>query len=180
MHQGLDILNATPQGSTFASRERGRSDFTKFTADVTRVQQLPSNFSAVATSTFQWAQTPLLASEQIALGGPNYGRAYDDGEISNDNGWAGSLEFRYTPVVPDNQVVQGVQLFGFIDGGQVWSRTSFETDSRMSLLSVGGGVRASLLERLFATVEIDKPLNRSVATEGDKDMRVFFNITAQY
>ncbi len=180
VHQGLDILDATPLGSTLASRERGRSDFTKFTADVTRVQQLPGNFSVMATATAQAAGTPLLASEQIALGGPSYGRAYDEGEIANDNGWAGSLELRYTPVLPENDVLKGVQFYSFVDGGQVWARSSFETNSRSSLLSVGGGVRASLLGHLFATFEVDKPLNRRVATEGDKDTRFFFNITAQY
>jgi len=180
VHQGLPILNATRLGDSLASRERGRSDFTKFTADITRVQQLPSNFSVVATATAQAAKTPLLASEQIALGGPNYGRAYDEGEIANDNGWAGSLELRYTPVLPENKVVRAVQFYSFVDGGQVWARSTLETGTRQSLLSVGGGVRASLLEHLFATFEVDKPLNRRVATEGDKDTRFFFNITAQY
>lgn len=180
VHQGLDILDASKLGSAYASRERGRSDFTKFTADITRVQQLPASFSVLATATVQAAGTPLLASEQIALGGPSYGRAFDEGEISGDNGWAGSLELRYTPVVPDNAFAQAVQIYGFMDGGVVWNRSSLEQNSRNSLVSVGGGVRASLVERLFATLEIDKPLTRRVATEGDKDMRVFFNITAQY
>ncbi|MBK3774475.1 BamA/TamA family outer membrane protein [Azospirillum brasilense] len=180
VHQGLDILDATKLGSAYASRERGRSDFTKLTADITRVQQLPANFSILATATMQAAGTPLLASEQIALGGPSYGRAFDEGEISGDSGWAGSLELRYTPVLPENAFAQGVQIYGFVDGGEVWNRSSLEQNSRNSLVSVGGGVRAGLVERLFATLEIDKPLTRRVATEGDKDMRVFFNITAQY
>ncbi|WP_246119821.1 ShlB/FhaC/HecB family hemolysin secretion/activation protein [Azospirillum baldaniorum] len=97
--------------------------------------------------------TPLLASEQIALGGPSYGRAFDEGEISGDNGWAGSLELRYTPVLPDNAFAQAVQIYGFVDGGEVWNRSSLEQNSRNSLVSVGGGVRASLVERLFATLE---------------------------
>lgn len=180
VHQGLDIMGATRLGSTYASRERGRSDFTKFTADVTRVQQLPTNFSIMATATVQAAGTPLLASEQIALGGPSYGRAFDEGEISGDTGWAGSLELRYTPVLPDNGLVQAVQVYGVVDGGAVWNRSSLEQNSRNSLVSVGGGLRASFLDRLFATLEIDKPLTRRVATEGNKDMRVFFTITAQY
>ncbi|ALJ38135.1 ShlB/FhaC/HecB family hemolysin secretion/activation protein [Azospirillum brasilense] len=108
VHQGLDILDATKLGSAYASRERGRSDFTKLTADITRVQQLPANFSILATATMQAPGTPLLASEQIALGGPSYGRAFDEGEISGDSGWAGSLELRYTPVVPENAFAQAV------------------------------------------------------------------------
>jgi len=180
VHKGLDILGASERGAPLASRERGRGDFTKLTADITRVQQLPANLSLVATATAQLAQTSLLASEQIALGGPNYGRAFDEGEVSNDNGWAGSLELRYTPSLPENDIAQGLQFFGFVDGGRVWSRSSADAVPKSTVLSVGGGVRGRLLERVFATLEVDKPLNRRVATRDDKDMRVFFSVTIQY
>lgn len=180
VHQGLKIAGATDVGSSLASRQFGRSDYTKFTADITRVQQLPANFSVMATATAQVTPNPLLASEQIALGGRNYARGYDEGEVSGDEGWAGALELRYTPAIPENRWVQGVQLFGYVDSGQVWAASSKETVGRQTLTSVGGGVRASLAERLFASLELDKPLNRPVATEGDKNMRVFFTLTARY
>ncbi|MDE1149844.1 MAG: ShlB/FhaC/HecB family hemolysin secretion/activation protein [Azospirillaceae bacterium] len=179
VHQGLDILDATPAKSALASRLGGNADYTKFTIDVTRVQQLPANFSVLATATAQMSLSPLLASEQIALGGPNYARGYDEGEISGDNGWAGSLEVRYTPSIPE-LFPEGLQFYAVFDGGRVWSLSNYAQTGRVSVLSAGGGVRINMAENLFTSLEVDRPLDRPVQTDGDKSTRVFFSITAHY
>ncbi|MEA1648680.1 POTRA domain-containing protein [Nitrospirillum sp. BR 11164] len=179
VHQGLDILDATPRKSDYASRLGGNADFTKFTVDVTRVQQLPANFSLLATATAQMSLAPLLASEEMALGGPNFGRAYDEGEISGDNGWAGSLELRYTPLVPE-LFPEGMQFYAVFDGGRVWSLSNYRPTGRVTVASVGGGVRINMAKELFTTLEVDQPLDRQVQTQGGKPTRVFFSITAHY
>ncbi|WP_292904446.1 ShlB/FhaC/HecB family hemolysin secretion/activation protein [Niveispirillum sp.] len=178
LHQGLDVLGANGHGAPLASRTAGHSEYLKVTADLTRVQQLPHDFSVLATLTSQFTRTPLLASEEIALGGPNFGRGYNDGEISGDNGWAGSLELRYSPAL--SLLPNGVQFYAFYDGGQVWSLSNTRPAGHVTLASAGGGVRANLLENLFATLEVNKPLNLDVATEKGKPTRVFFSLTAHY
>ncbi|MDG5496096.1 ShlB/FhaC/HecB family hemolysin secretion/activation protein [Niveispirillum sp. BGYR6] len=178
LHQGLDVLGATDHKAPLASRAAGHTEYLKVTADLTRVQQLPNNFSVLATLTSQFTKTPLLASEEIALGGPNFGRAYNEGEISGDNGWAGSLELRYSPALAI--LPQGVQFYAFYDGGQVWSLSNTRPSGHVTLASTGGGVRANLHENLFATLEVNKPLNLDVATEKGKPTRVFFSLTAHY
>ncbi len=179
VHQGLDLMNASDEGSEYASRFNGRSDFTKFTADLTRIQQLPGNFSLLATATGQVTNRPLLASEEIALGGPNFGRGYDDGEVAGDSGWAAALELRYNsfglPLFP-----RGIQYYAFYDAGQVWSKAEARFEGHQNLFSTGLGLRVNLLDNLFATAEFSQPMNRDVQTEGDKSPRTFFSLVAHY
>jgi hemolysin activation/secretion protein len=179
LHHGLDVMNATDQGAELASRERGRSDFTKATFDITRVQGLTDSLSLLATATTQFSAHSLLASEEIALGGPNFGRAYDEGEVSSDNGWAGLLELRYSPNLPD-YFPNGIQFYTFVDAGTVWSKADDAGLAQNSVASVGGGVRLNLHPNLYGSLELDHPLDGPVKTEGDKPSRVFFNLTAHF
>ncbi len=177
IHQGLGILGATPHGDAFATNPAGYSDSTKFTAGLTRIQQLPGNFSFLATVTAQIATKPLLASEQLGLGGANFARGYDDGEVSGDKGWAGSIEVRYTP--PESKYLpDGFQVYAFFDGGEVWSETP--DSPHFTLASAGGGFRATPRDYLAASLEFDRPLDRIVMTQNGKPMRVFFNLTVTY
>lgn len=179
IHQGLDILQATPQGSPLASRADGRADYTKFTASITRIQNLPDDLSILATATGQISTVPLLASEQLALGGPGFARAYDDGEISGDKGWAGSLELRYSAALP-KIVPNGAQFYVYFDGGQVWSESKAPLLDGSTLTSLGGGVRINPLDYLNAGLEVDKPLDHDVLTQRSKATRVFMSVTVHY
>jgi hemolysin activation/secretion protein len=176
LHQGLSSLGASSNGSSLASRANGRSDFTKITVDLTRLQQLGGRWSFVGSMTGQYTRRPLLASEEIGLGGASFGRGFDDGEVSADNGVAATLELRYVPAGrPRN-----VQLYGFVDGGRVWAAEGGNPVDRPRLASFGAGTRASLSERVFATVELAKPLNTEVKTRESKSARAFVSVTAQF
>jgi hypothetical protein len=41
-------------------------------------------------------------------------------------------------------------------------------------------VRLTLPQSIFATVEVAKPLTRTVSTTGDQDWRVFFSLSANF
>jgi hemolysin activation/secretion protein len=179
IHQGLDILQATPRGSPLASRADGHADATKFTASITRVQTLPNDFSILATATGQISTVPLLASEQLALGGPGFARAYDDGEISGDKGWAGSVELRYSAALP-KIVPNGAQFYVYFDGGQVWSESAAPLLDGSTLTSLGGGMRINPLDCLFASLEVDRPLDHQVQTQRSKAARAFVSVTVHY
>lgn len=176
LHQGLSALGASDNGSSLASRINGRSDFTKFTLDLTRLQQFTSRLSGVASLTSQYTDKPLLASEEIGLGGASFGRAYDDGEVSADTGVAATIELRYVPAgLPRN-----VQFYGYLDGGRAAAAGGGNPVTRRTLSSFGGGARASLSETVFATFEIAKPMSAEVATRGNKNARAFLSVTAQF
>jgi len=179
VHQGLDAMGATQEGAELASRAKGRSDFLKFTAELTRLQQLTERLSLVATFAGQYSASPLLASEEFALGGPNFGRGYDDGEMSADSGVAGSLELRYA-VSTDQFLPHGAHVYSFIDGGRIWSRSESAPLTHANVSSFGAGMRANLSKNLYATLEVAKPTSSDVLTQGNKDPRVFFSISAQY
>lgn len=176
LHQGLSGLGASSDGDALASRPKGHSDFTKITLDLTRLQQVTERVSLLASLSGQFSPMRLLASEEFSLGGANFGRAFNDGEITADNGIAASLELRYVVVgLPRN-----VQLYGFVDGGRIWAAQGGETPAQASLASFGGGVRASLSGTLFTTLELAKPIDPIVSTRGDKDVRAFLSIQAQF
>lgn len=173
LHQGL---SSSRNRSPLASRANGRNDFTKLTLDITRLQQLTPRLSAVVSATSQFSRSPLLASEELGLGGSSFGRAFDEGEMASDNGVAATLELRY---VPDVQALP-MQLYGYVDGGRVWAAKGGNVPSPARMTSAGGGVRARLSEQFFATVEVAKPLNTVVRTEGNKHPRAFVSLTAQF
>ncbi|WP_232468192.1 ShlB/FhaC/HecB family hemolysin secretion/activation protein [Bordetella genomosp. 13] len=180
LHKGLDGLGASDNGNELASRVNGRSDFFKFTAELTRLQQLTDRFSLLATFAGQYSASPLLASEEFALGGPNFGRGYDDGEMSADSGIAGSLELRYAVSTP-TLLPHGAHVYTFVDAGRIWARRDSETDlTRAKLSSIGAGMRANLTKNVYATFEVAKPTSSDVLTQGDKNPRFFFSIAAQY
>ncbi|WP_165609259.1 ShlB/FhaC/HecB family hemolysin secretion/activation protein [Achromobacter insolitus] len=179
VHQGLGIMGASQEGSDLASRVNGRPDFLKLTAEVTRLQQLSERVSLVATFAGQYSASPLLASEEFALGGPNFGRGYDDGEMSADSGVAASLELRYA-VSSDNFLPLGAHVYSFVDGGRIWSRSESAPLTRSKVSSLGAGMRANLAKNLYATLEVAKPTSSDVLTQGNKNPRVFFSISAQY
>lgn len=176
LHQGLSGLGASSNGSQHASRANGRSNFTKLSVDLTRLQQLAERLSLVGSVTSQLSRKPLLASEEIGVGGASFGRAYNEGEISSDNGLATALELRYVPAgLPRN-----VQFYGFVDHGRVWAADGSNPVPRAKLSSFGGGMRSSVSDTLFATLEVAKPVNTEVSTQGDKHAHVFLSITAQF
>ena len=176
--QGLPIFNASNSNAKdLQSRVGASGTFGLFTGQITRVQNLPDNFSLFLTSTGQYADQPLLASEELALGGANFGRGYDLGEITGIKGLAASEELRYSPDLPD-LFPHGLQLYQFYDIGRVWR--SKDGQASESLASMGAGVRANLLENLYVYVEVADPLTRLVGSQGDKSPRAFFGVTTRF
>jgi hemolysin activation/secretion protein len=172
--QGLDLFNASEPTSDVLSRFYGRSDFTKIGLQLVRLQTLSDDFDLLASLSGQITWDSLLASEQLGLGGPEFGRAYDTSEVSGDKGVAGVLELRYRPSFA-NVILNAAQFFVFYDVGKVWN-VNFEVPQEESLASAGAGVRLDLPGKFFASLEVATPLTHVVASEGDKPTRVFFSI----
>lgn len=175
--RGLDLLNATPDGSLNKSRAAGSSDFTRMTLDAERVQTLGEGWSARIALSAQIADRALLASEEFKLGGAAFGRAFDDGELSGDEGVAGLVELRYA--LPVGEAV-AAQLYGFYDQGKVWNDDPVTSMDGVDLASVGIGLRANLADSLSADLQFAKPLRRDVATKGDRDGRFFVSVTSRF
>lgn len=175
--QGLDILNASKTGASNLSRDDGTNDFTKVVVDAVRQQDLGRDFGMRLSARGQKSASPLLSSEEFGLGGSLFGRAYDSSEITGEDGAAFSVEIQYGKVL-ENSFLKSFQLYAFYDIGIVWNDDS----DRDSLASAGGGLRANLPAGFNVTLEIAKPLTRTVAAQGDdsKDPRIFFSISSVF
>jgi hemolysin activation/secretion protein len=177
--QGIDFLGASDPGSPTLSRPDGRSDFTKLTGAVIRVQKITDRIGLQLGVAGQWSADPLLSYEEFSLGGEQFGRAYDYGEVTGDDGIAGSGELRYGDATKWPWLNE-YQVYGFYDIGAVWNDQPDGGSTRDSLTSAGGGLRLMLTNHLRATFEAAKPLTRTVQTTDDKDWRFFFSAGVTY
>ncbi|WP_366653628.1 ShlB/FhaC/HecB family hemolysin secretion/activation protein [Fodinicurvata sp. EGI_FJ10296] len=173
--QGVDIFDATIS-DTGVSRTGGRGDFTKLTLDASRLQSLGSGFSLYGAVRAQIASDVLLASEEFAVGGARFGRAYDGSEVTGDGGIAGSLEARYAADVSSIDQLDSLQFYAFYDIGMAEKRGA-ESESAAS---AGGGIRFGLFDTLSGSLEVAQPLTRDVAAEGNRDTRFFFSLAATF
>jgi len=175
--QGLDLFAATRDSASDKSRAAGSAEFSRMTFDVERVQALGHGLSLRLAASAQIADRALLAQEEFKLGGSAFGRAFDDGELSGDQGIAGLVELRYALPVGD---AVGVQLYGFYDHGKVWNDDPVTAMDGVELASVGAGLRANLDTLMSADLQVAKPLRRDVATKGGRDARFFVAVTTRF
>jgi hemolysin activation/secretion protein len=174
--KGVNILGATERNAGLTSRVGGRPDFLKATLDLTRVQKLIKHVQVQLSTAAQWSPHTLLSSEEFAIGGQRFGRAYDPADISGNQGVAGSVELQIAPPfgMPG---IESYQFYGFYDLGAVWG-TGF---TRASMASAGGGIRISFPHKIGASLEVAQPLTRP-RTPGEPGFgpRVFFALRAQF
>jgi hemolysin activation/secretion protein len=126
-------------------RENASSKYAYSRINVQRITRLPCNFSWVLRGWGQIASDRLLPSEELALGGYNTIRGYDERVIIGDTGWIINNELR-TPPIKLNALGLDDQFQGliFFDYGaeQIIDPTPSDgTDPDKTLYSAGAGVR---------------------------------------
>ncbi len=113
--------------------------------------------SLILRGTGQWAQQPLMAGEQLSLGGASTVRGYYEGEAAGDMGLQASAEWRSANLIPVAQGHSGhrdngdnsgggrlsdARLLGFVDAGQVRTLQPLPGQAaRIPLLGAGFGLR---------------------------------------
>lgn len=178
--KGIDFLDATGPGSANLSRADGRSDFTKLSGDMLRLQQLGLGWSFLTAFSWQYAFDSVLSSEEFGLGGSQFVRAYDPSEVTGDQGVALKLELQ-KGIKTDWSYLKSFQAYLYFDHGIVALRnTTAVQDDSSSLTSSGLGVRANINEWLSGYFEAGLPMSRDVGAEGNKDPRFFFSLNARY
>jgi hemolysin activation/secretion protein len=181
--QGLDLFGASDDNEERLTRLEGDPTFTKLNADIQRLQRVTSHVNLLLNLSGQWANGPLLSSEEFGIGGMFVGRGYDPSEITGDEGISGKAELQWNePYKIPSRYIDDYQLYSFYDAGIVWNEdATTSADKRNSLVSVGVGVRAQLFnESTDAGLAVAFPLTRSVATRGDEDPRYYFNISHKF
>ena len=134
-------LGGTGANDIYASRLDGSGGFTKGIVWLNWTGSLAKRLSLRLAANGQIASRPLLAAQEIGLGGPGFGRGYDFGERFGDDGVVGVVELReqFDKPMPG---VSWLQLYGFVDGGYVDNLADGYGGG--SLLSAGPGLRLAI------------------------------------
>jgi len=182
--RGLDVLGASdgqyPGQSRPPSVADGHVEFNKVTATVSRRQRLGDLFAVQVSLSGQKSDERLLSGEQYYIGGSQYGRAYDSGEISGDDAAAASAEIQFGQFL-SWPFLDSYQIYGFYDFGVVWEPENKDFHDHDTLSSTGGGIRIGFTKSIFGGFEVAQPLTRAVANEGnDKGTRMFFYLLGTY
>lgn len=175
--QGLDLLNATARGDPLASRSDAGGPFSKVEFWTEYERPLGGGFGIDLRGAGQLASRPLLASEEMGLGGRQFLRGFDYWEMAGDQGAVISGELRYDLRRGLPGPVTRLQLYLFADAGRVTNLNGGFGGG--TLASAGGGVRAWLQHGLQAGVEIGVPLTDG-AFDPDPDPRFSFNLGGRF
>jgi hemolysin activation/secretion protein len=134
--------------------------FTKVNGRITYDRQVGARWFVHLRAAGQYSSDRLAAAERFAVGGADFGRAFDSALLSGDRGAAGSAEIAWRPKLPTK--FAGSEVYGFIDGARlrIVARYPYAAGS-FGLASVGGGVRLAYGERASIQIEgaraIDQP-----------------------
>ena len=166
--RGAGLFGTTRQSDSGKSRLDGDGVFNKGTAFVSWNGPLWGNLGLSLSGYGQIANRPLLASQEISIGGAYSARGFDFSEVSGENGVFGMAELNYTFRKPTSWLRQ-LQPYAFVDGGTADNKGLGGGSG--SLLSAGMGLRARV-GGLSLEVEGAAPLNRARDASGDKSPQV--------
>ena len=187
--KSLAIMNATDNAAPASSRPEAVAGNFRLYGGVHRLQPLVPGLSLLLGAKWQYAAVPLFASEEFSVGGREYGRAYDFGEISGDRGAAARAELQISSdiamafggqayaIPPGLEAMRGLQFYTFYDFGWISNTDTVDQDTDRhfaSLASTGMGLRLSFSDWISAEVELAHPLTRQQSTE-DGGGEVRFN-----
>lgn len=171
--QGLDLFGATKPGDFLTSRFDASGRFTKFSGWAFWRTNLDRQTTLKLSVVSQLASAPLLAAQEIGIGGTSFGRAYDFSQRFGDQGILGSIELRrrYDDLIPG---LDWVQAYGFADGGYVTNKAGGFGSG--SLYSVGSGLRFGKGKAELG-IEAAYPLNADPTHGETKDPRINLSVS---
>ena len=171
---GLPLPGVTKQGDARTSRNDGDARFVVLSYTAEWTAPLSKRVSVVLSSEGQVASRPLLATMEIGVGGPSFGRGYDYSERTGDNGILGSGEVRFDlgRIVP--KVIDRVQIYASVDGGYVGNLRGGKGGG--ALLSTAAGVRVGR-GRLSGAFEVALPRNADRFDTSNRDPRLSFRLS---
>ena len=174
---GLPLAGSTRSGQALASRFDGDSRFVTASYLLDWSAPLAGPFSVALASAGQIASRPLLATAEIGLGGPVFGRGYDYAERTGDKGIMGAAEVRADLGRVAPGIVSRWQTYGFLDAGRV-SNLRGGTGGG-SLVSTGIGMRIGR-GKVDGMVEAAFPLNADRFDTRDRSPRISARLSVAF
>lgn len=166
--QGLGTLGASEAGDPLNSRANGSGEFTKANFWVNSILDFGGGYGMRLAGNAQIASRPLLSPNEIAIGGPYFGKGYDFSERFGDEGALGLAELR-KEFKEINDWLDWFQLYGFVDGGYVSNIGAGFGDG--SLASAGGGIRAQV-GKFDIGIEAAAPISDDRFESGDRSPKI--------
>lgn len=182
--RGLQVLGATNNSGRVPD-----GTFWSWLSQAQYAARLPwLGMQVVARADLQLADRPLLAMEQLAIGGHATVRGYRENQIVGDSGVIGSVELR-VPVWRRAEGEPVLELAPFFDAARSWSHgqtdqfgTAVPDFGTVNLFSAGIGARIAITDQLRAQVYWGQRLNDEGLRPGWdlQDTGVQFRVTAGF
>jgi hemolysin activation/secretion protein len=181
--KGLDVLGASQAGAIDLSRTDGRSDAWVVRAEghgSFRIAPLDGKWLPITFTTHfmgQWADRPLLAYEQQAIGNLTIGRGYDPSAASGDEVVGGEIKAELGPISAGKGGLVKLTPYLFDDNMYVsYLGTAAQLGTgteNVTLRSLGGGLEVKVpYDARGDSVRMDlgyaKPLDRPIPSEVKK------------
>ena len=177
---GLTHFGARTDGAANTTRAAAEPDFSKFTAELQRLQRMTSEVNLLIGLKGQYSNEALYSSEEFGIGGYNFGRGFDSSEIIGDSGFAGKFELQWNEPV-NIDLFEDYQVYSFFDAGRVFNEDPVTNSTKTdTLTSAGAGLRLDFTADTQAALAVAFPLNRDVQTQGDKDPKVYVNLSHRF
>ncbi|MBD3759768.1 ShlB/FhaC/HecB family hemolysin secretion/activation protein [Rhizorhabdus sp.] len=152
--RGLDMLGARVTAPFAETR------FTKLNARASIDQAIGKTLIARVRLSGQYSRDRLPAAERFAVGGEEYGRAFEIALLSADRGAAALAELAVKPLA-SSKAFGATELYGFVDAAKVriLPRGVFPA-ATFDLASAGGGMRLAYTTKAALFLEAAKPIDR--------------------
>ncbi|MGB3627506.1 MAG: ShlB/FhaC/HecB family hemolysin secretion/activation protein [Henriciella sp.] len=155
--QGFDVLEAR------ISQPVGELEFLTADANIKLAQRFADQYYLRLNLTGQWSDDPLPANERFSVGGPNYGRAFENGVINADTGAAALVEAAYRPLKTGK--FADSEVYAFADYATV-GFVGRDLPERQ-LGSAGAGIRAAYSDFGELGLEAAKPYETPSPDDAD-------------
>ncbi len=193
--QGLPGMGATHSyapaapGTDTGALATGRTDFTKYTVQIRRVQGITEKISAALLLSGQYSPVHPVLGELVSFGGQQIGRGYDPGAITGDYGAGADLEVRYD-LNPSWFYSDAAQIYAFLDGADVGNhqipkvpgvQVGESTGEQHKIASTGAGFRVTVLSRVQVGLMYGKALlDVPGSDEKKRSSRVMLNTAVRF
>jgi hemolysin activation/secretion protein len=167
---GVDVLGATVNNS---SRD---GEFLSWLGQFQYVRRLFHTANQVIVRTdVQWTDDPLLALEQISVGGSSSVRGYRENQLVRDRGVVSSLEF-HIPVLSDKSGAALVQLAPFFDYGGAWEAAG-NSPRPTSIYSAGIGLLLTPNQHVYGELYWGHPfVDVKTSNNNAQDLGLHFKV----
>ncbi|WP_297352530.1 ShlB/FhaC/HecB family hemolysin secretion/activation protein [Paraburkholderia sp.] len=142
------------------------SDFIYGKFDINHTQDFDHDIQFNGHVTAQFANSPLVSSEQFAAGGINTVRGYLEAEDTADSGVIGTVELSSPSIAKYvDSVVNEWRFHAFFDAAHLWLLSPLpEQTASFNMLSAGLGTRIQLFKYTSAALEMGIPLKAATFT----------------